>query len=527
MTMSNETLNDFSYFLKRTQIDFQHKWLVNRFKIYSKLSLLDALTSIFNELKVENIAASPPINMLSKLPPSTLMIMKNGRMFSYEKMENDIVYLSSYNKNIIEMKIDNFHENWSDMLIIAQKNKYSGQEDFSNERKKEISNNAIIVIAAIFLSLSFITFIVAIPGLWFKLYFILSLMGLTVSILILSRENESSNLNLDKLCKSGATLDCDKVLNSKVSEIMGVKLSEIGLFYFSGLILFILIEYISINQDSNLTIVLFMFSSISALFAGFSLFYQAVILRKYCTLCLSIVFILIIQFLIVIQFQIANHSFTFEDFLILSSSFSVTPFIWFQIKKQYFGYYKQFNIISDLNFIESLDSVKLGMLSYSREIKRDVPLRFTIGNVNLENRLDVVINPNCKFCQKTINNLIAIQSINVDVFYLNISVRLEINEIGLIKIFNNYYYNYCNESVERVDFVELIFKDLSYNRLVKLEKELCNDTEIKNVNLFQDDLKVLNNLELTQTPRLIWNSKVIPSYFNNKFQKILTTLLRS
>lgn len=114
-----------------------------------------------------------------------------------------------------------------------------------------------------------------------SLYLVTLCTGLLISSAILYKETANSRF-LHRFCHIGKTIDCNEVLHSKGSHIIGMGLGELSLLYFSALLLFTLIcphEFYCISIICSI---------IAIGFTLYSVIYQLFIIRKGCMLCMLI-----------------------------------------------------------------------------------------------------------------------------------------------------------------------------------------------------------------------------------------------
>ena len=120
-------------------------------------------------------------------------------------------------------------------------------------------------------------------------YFSLSILGLGLSYLALS-EKQGNKTIASKFCNIDQRLDCQSALQSNQGSIFNlISLSDLSFIYFG----FISIAYL-FDQNSTLFLI---FTVCSAPVILYTILIQAFSLRKWCLLCLSIAFILVLQLL--------------------------------------------------------------------------------------------------------------------------------------------------------------------------------------------------------------------------------------
>ncbi|MBB5637188.1 putative membrane protein [Pedobacter cryoconitis] len=123
-------------------------------------------------------------------------------------------------------------------------------------------------------------------------YLLLTILGCGLGTLLVWYEIDSHNPSLNQICTAGKKINCGIILQSGASKIAGLSWSIIGLGYFTGLLLFLIFE----GPDNKK--ILFMLSWLGVLtipYLIFSIYYQWIIAKQWCILCLSVLGILALQ----------------------------------------------------------------------------------------------------------------------------------------------------------------------------------------------------------------------------------------
>lgn len=220
--------------------------------------------------------------------------------------------------------------------------------------------------------------------------------GILVSSAILYKETVNSKF-LHHFCHIGKVIDCNEVLHSKGSHIIGIGLGELSLFYFSTLLLFTLIrpyDFYYISLICNITAIGFTI---------FSVIYQIFIIRKGCMLCMVINLIVwsncLILYLIKDQY---NQVLSIQTVFLIITISCIYLIIWIQLKKllSYNEERKQLKTHFSGLLSPQIFQAILAQEPQIREMpKHDITLH---NDVTGENQLLFVTNPNCKNCAKTL-----------------------------------------------------------------------------------------------------------------------------
>ncbi|SKA31051.1 Uncharacterized membrane protein [Chitinophaga eiseniae] len=134
----------------------------------------------------------------------------------------------------------------------------------------------------------------ALPYMAFSL---LTLTGTAICSLLIWYDIDQHNPLILRVCSAFKKTNCSAVLHSKGSGIFGVSWSAIGFTYFSGSLLYLLSA--GVNNPAAL-FVLSWCSILAAPYILYSLYYQGIVVKQWCTLCLSVQVVIALQCLLVL-----------------------------------------------------------------------------------------------------------------------------------------------------------------------------------------------------------------------------------
>jgi hypothetical protein len=370
--------------------------------------------------------------------------------------------------------------------------------------------------------------------------FIISLSGLCVAILIVRHELGFSDKVVDDLCHVNKNTDCDIVINSNGSKLTAwFSFSDAGVIYFvSFLLLFIISFSGNVSEKSSL---LPIFSAAIIPFTFFSLYYQKVIVKKWCTLCLLTVTILWLQFAFLfndlVHFDLnivplSNLSFTV--FL-----FTVVSLVWILVVKPALEKNKEFTErIYSLQRFKNDPEIFTTLLMEQRKVDVD-PFEYDLqlGNATAPLQLMVACNPYCGPCavaHEILHDMAEKNDIGLTVrFTVKVantedkktkavaaiietcqSLQIETQQTGMDK-----KQELCG-AIRQV--IYNWFKWMNYDQFIKKynpAKEINNSSILK----FHEDWLKNNNIK--RTPSLFINGYEMPKQYTiSDFQKIVFSL---
>lgn len=116
--------------------------------------------------------------------------------------------------------------------------------------------------------------------------------GLGLSLLLVQKQLGHANALTNKLCNVTGKTGCDEVLNAPAATLGGILAwSDVGLLYFSGSLLMSLLA----GFQPVLWLTLGLLALLALPYTVFSLYYQGIIARQWCTLCLGVQAVLLAE----------------------------------------------------------------------------------------------------------------------------------------------------------------------------------------------------------------------------------------
>lgn len=265
---------------------------------------LYSLSNTFERFHIPHEAFKIGKENLEQLTPPFIAYLKNqttGKDFVLVKeMSNNEVSYIAENKKIKTISKETFLVDFEKIVLLAGDiDDASGEKEFLLNRKKEIektNKNFALTAAGILIFGAIIYFFLhTLP-----VHFIASattivsikIAGLAVSFLLLIFEIEKSNAFVKSICTAGKQTNCNAVLQSKASKIMGIGWSEIGFFYFAGTLLFLWFPGIDFAAK---IFVVSIANLIAAPYILFSVYYQWKVVKQWCPLCLTVQAVLVLE----------------------------------------------------------------------------------------------------------------------------------------------------------------------------------------------------------------------------------------
>lgn len=473
---------------------------------------LHALTGVLSHFNIDNLAMEVPkdIDTFGKLPAAFIAFLKtkNDETFVLVEKRKEKVILFYDSKTKVEMPTDEFLMLWAGIVLVVEKDE--GQPE-ARITKKQFFNKVIQYFIIALLTV----FLIIKTSIFQFLHISLSFIGLAMSFVIAKHELGINSFIANKFC-SGVSerFDCNKVINSKAANFWGLfNFSDVGIVYFSSLTL--LWIFTSKGGYSFINIILITFLALP--FTIFSVLYQYFIVKKWCTLCLSVIAILWLQALsfLTLRYEFASLSFNLMEFGLIIFPILVSVIIWrfllLKLKKE-----KELSElkIEHLKFKRNYEIFK-GLISkskaYNYQIKNIQEIR--LGNLNSTFNITLITNPLCGYCKET-------HQIIKDIlhsFYKNLQVTVRFNvslqnnstdtkiALRLLNLFRTDGLEKCLVAMDEI-YNQLGAKDWlkkwgepekgKYMQVIKSQKQWCTDNSIN------------------FTPEILINGRSFPKEYN-------------
>jgi len=261
-------------------INVSRSYLDHQLQSHPDYPALVSITDTLDELGIGNMSLVVDKEKLDQLP---LPFLAHSPL-------NDGGFLLINNTEQQIKQDKEFEKNWDGIVVLAEKpaNWSHAENGKALTKEKVIRVQIILGIAAIVLLAVFSLFnhfSISLAGLLFA-----SIAGLGIAVLIVQQELGISNEITEQLCSAGRQTDCNAVINSK-----GSKLSKWFNWADAGIIYFACFLLLLVSSPGNL-LLLSLLSAAVIPFVFFSVYYQWRVAKKWCTLCLLTVAVLVIQF---------------------------------------------------------------------------------------------------------------------------------------------------------------------------------------------------------------------------------------
>ena len=457
---------------------------------------LHSVTGVLEHFGVPNVALKVP-STLEVLEQAPTYFLANIELDSLDELvlvekKKASIKITYQDKKSEIYSIEKFIKLWTGVVVAIEK----------DETVEEVAPNPLASIGKWLLYITTIVFVgyglYTNPGLFASSHFILSAIGLIISVFIIKHELGSQSAKANSFCNLSESTSCDAILNSKGATLFGsVKLSDLGLVAFASCCLcwgvFALIGISNFTVMSIVTLLAFPFTI-------YSLYYQFAVVKKWCPLCLGIVSVLLLQIvaLVSFDFSLIGMNVGWNSVSVLLLSLLVTIGIWNFLKPllekqktldtlevEHFKFKRNFSLFNALFKENALVTPLVA------------PGEITFGNENAPIELVVVTSPLCHFCKAAHKDLEKIQALGKDKVKVTFRFIVDTHdkEWILYKIVSQLLHIYhtqgqaaCllnldtlyaeEESLERWMTEQNFQTKPSYDTIMELQKDWCANNDI-------------------------------------------------
>ena len=359
---------------------------------------LHALTGVLDHFGISNLALRLPTD------EETLLELPNCFIANILKEKEEYLVLVEKKNAFIEISFDKgkterlsqeeFLAQWDGIILAVER---EGEVEQLPSNRSDLLRYSVFSLGIVVLSFLLYSNL----GLFAGAHFILSVIGLILSVFIVRHEFGMESTAVNNFCNLSANTSCDAVLNSKAAQVFKLfKLSDISIVVFASYVLNWSLLYLA--GISNVSLIA-LTTIIAIPIVLYSVYYQYFIVKKWCPLCLSIAAILCFQFVVLFGtgFSIAALSFTAQTALLLLFSLFVVIGFWDFVK-------------TSLEKNKSLKELQLKHFKFKRNFSLfntlyqespslssavNIPGEIILGNPNGALELILVTSPMCFYCK--------------------------------------------------------------------------------------------------------------------------------
>ena len=405
---------------------------------------LHSVTGVLEHFGVPNAALKLPTNqeVLDQIPDVFLAeidAISGKEVVLVEKKKNrlKISFQSKKSKTLLQ---EEFLTQWTGITVVIE-NDNTITETVPSATFKIAKLTFLILLIGL---VSYVMY--ASPNIFSGAHFLLSIVGVVISIYIVRHELGLQSPKANSICNLTENTSCDDVLNSKGATLFGLfKLSDVSIIAFACCCLSWILFAVS---DASGLAVMSLVTAFALPFTFYSIFYQFKVVKKWCPLCLGIIGVLLLQFgaLFTSSSEVFPIAIDSRSILIFVSCLLMTAAIWTFLKP----------LLKHSNELEKLevDHIKFKrnfklfdtLLNGSERVSNigTIPGELVFGNENAPLKIVLVTSPFCGFCKKAhsdIDKLLSVAGKNLSVTIRFNSRSLD-NDDSVYRIASQLLYTY-------------------------------------------------------------------------------------
>lgn len=476
---------------------------------------LFAITDSISLLGIENLAIKIPKEQFTELPETFLTLYK-GELVLLSK-RNDLITILDEKSKKSKLTPEVFLQDWDQIIIAIEPN--SEKEIALNKKSKWALLGLPILLLILFSSFlnGYSINSILLLG--------LSVLGLTLSVLVLQEKFGIKTELVSKFCNMNQESSCDSVIKSDQSQITSwLSFTDLPVLFFGSNFLSLLLSPIlSVSIISTLSL-------LAIPFLIYSVWVQKVKIKKWCLLCLAISGVIIIQGVFFIFSPFNFNSVISSGFIIYLFSMTLIFSGWFLIKpvlekenkatkevKELKRFKRNFKVFSSLtkevaskNNFENLKGIEF-------------------GNFDSGTNITLFLSPSCGHCHKAFTDAHELYKKNTESVYLrilfNVNPENEQNKYRII-VQNLLYINSVDSNKAREALIDWHINEIGLDAWKEKWGIDVHDMIINNEMYDQYNWCVSN--EFNYSPVKIINTKLFPNeyeiadlyYFMNDFEEV-------
>jgi uncharacterized membrane protein/glutaredoxin len=431
-----QNLNSFkvlSLLLKQLGIPVTQTSIITELQKHSDAGSLRAFSDLLDRWSVPNAAYQVSTAELveTEIPlPFIACFKKSEFVLVTQKSTAQFVISNERWVNHV-VTIEEFKNQHLGSILAVEKDKSSGELDYSAKRRREIieklripfviSGAIIILFAHLLINPNYL----ATFNWHIGLLMLFKALGLITSIFLLIQSINANNPLIKKVCGNDSNKNCNAILSSNAAKLVdGLSWSEIGFFYFAGSWLALLFNF----DKGNVIQILAMLNLISLPYTFYSIYYQWQVAKQWCVFCCLVQALLWFEFFAFLPYL--SDRIQLLDLSQWSSLLTamLAPILFWVLLKPYLLGSEQLKLLRPELFRFKYNKELVQNMFHNETKYSLLPEEDTIilGNREADKVITLVSNPFCIHCSKTHKLLDALLEVRDD-------IKLQLVFVGRIR----------------------------------------------------------------------------------------------
>ncbi|EKU87668.1 vitamin K epoxide reductase family protein [Bacteroides oleiciplenus] len=462
---------------------------------------MQGISDALDVLHVKNAVCHLQPNYLEKLRPPfiTQLETSHSTFCLVERIEKDHLIITTPEASHMAMSKSLFRYQWTGAVLLGETTTDTVHESHCLLRNMDyICRQHKILIAGI------ICLILVFSSVWSKHYpagLPLYLFSLTCGVLISTAtlyKEVVDNHFLHRFCHIGKAVNCNEVLSSKGAQIAGIGIGELSWMYFTTMFFFTAV----CPEEFHCLAAIFGFVAIA--FTVYSIIYQVFFIHRVCLFCILTTFT--VWMTAAALYTLRNNfewRFSIRIFFSLIAVATICLICWIQAKALVSSDKEKHVLKAQLSGL--LNPGTFGkLLSLKPKVRGmihpDIALHNSVSNV--QKRLMIVINPNCKACAKVHHH---IREIPADIA---ISLVIATNDRLGVHVAQTILSAYLSEGWDRATY--LLEEWYETQEIPGIER--YDITELAKL-LWRQQQEYCQRNNIGHTPAVIINGHYMPSVY--------------
>lgn len=520
--MIKDGSNIFTAFLNALYVKFTKSYSDKFYNEHPYKYNLFGISRMLSDYGIKNagIKIEDKINDIGEIQTPFIAHIGGDFGLVYSVTDNEV----EYRINNLNLSVNKsvFCENWSGVILLAEKNEDSIEPNYSRHYKRELFwfiLRSLFIIS--FFLIVLMTFVnnESYKNWGYQSSLIFNIVGLYIGFLLVQKRLKVRGRYSDKICSLFKQTDCNNILESDAAKLFGIfGWSEIGFAYFLSNI--ILIAFLP-----NLISFYALLNILALPYTIWSVWYQKFKVKQWCVLCLIVQLLLwcifIINFLFnfiqIPQFNVFN--------IVLFGSIYLMFFISITLLIPLLSEGSKIdNIIQEINSLKAHEGILSLLLKEQPYYECDKSSSNIIfGNLDAPILVTILSNPHCAPCAKMherIEKILEFHENNLCIQYIfsSFGEELDISSKYLISIHLNAEKE-CMKSI-----YNLWFKEGNTNKESFFEQYPFDLTDNRVIAEFEKHSQWKQSTKIDATPTILINGYKLPNNYQIEDLRYFTKL---
>jgi len=386
------------------KIPVTRKTLTEELERHPDYESLAAFSDVLDRIKVPNAAYRLTFEQLSDLPAPYIAHLSRKEFGVILQFDSSGVIVTNERWSGKKFTTENFQKIYSGTVLLAEADEQSGEADYAAKLKRqkiEQLRQPVVFGGALLLLVTYLLFqtsFIQTLTLSVALLTVFKTAGLITSVLLLIQSIDANNPLVQKLCGDD-NKNCNAILSSKAAKVVdGLSWSEVGLFYFAGTWLVLLLG----GRSQGLMGTLVVLNLLALPYTFYSIYYQWRVAKQWCVFCCTVQALLWLEFFALLPYLKGAWLWpTTAEWLNLATGMAAPVLLW-MLAKPYLMQSKELKPLkADLRKFKY--NTDLFNTSLQNELHYALPAAkdsLIIGNPEAEKVVTMVANPYCQPCAK-------------------------------------------------------------------------------------------------------------------------------